>query len=112
MDALLNATAIFSETNTDPKAQIILTFEGLPAVEVIPVILFFYDGPDPGDSFAAFDGILTTADNALVQSFSSFVDVQAAELLSFVRGTAHTLSLSALTPAILDAINTEVEVYR
>lgn len=108
-DALLNATAIFSEINTDPKAQIIMTLEGLPALEIIPVVIFFYDGPDPGDSFAMFDDILATVNGALVQSFSSFVGGQATNLLSFIRGTAHTLSVSAMTPAILDAIKTEVE---
>lgn len=112
VDALLNATAIFSEINTDPKAQIIMTIEGLPALEIIPVVIFFYDGPDPGDSFAMFDDILPTINGALVQSFSSFVGGQATNLLSFIRGTAHTLSVSAMTPAILDAIKTEVEVRR
>lgn len=111
-DALLNATAVFSETNTDPKAQMIMTLEGLPALEIIPVVIFFYDGPSPGDAFAAFDGILPAADGVLVQSFSSFVAGQATELLSYVRGTAHTVSVSAMTPAILDAVNSEVEVRR
>ncbi|ROW05742.1 hypothetical protein VMCG_05184 [Cytospora schulzeri] len=108
-DALLNATAIFSETNTDPKAQLIMTLEGVPALAIIPVVIFFYDGPDPGNSFSMFDDILADVNGALVQSFSSFVAGQATELLSFIRGTAHTLSVSAMTAPLLDAIKTEVE---
>lgn len=89
-----------------------MTLEGLPALEIIPVVIFFYDGPDPGDSFAMFDGILPGVNDVLVQSFSSFVAGQATELLSFIRGTAHTLSVSAMTPAIMDAVKSEVEVRR
>lgn len=110
MDAVFNATEIFSRTNTDPKAQIILTIEGLPGSGVTPVVLFYYDGPDPGDSFAMFDDIPSTLPSTIVQSFSSFVAGQAYDLLSFIRGTSHTLSVSEITPAVLEAVKTEMEV--
>ncbi|KUI68345.1 Bifunctional solanapyrone synthase [Cytospora mali] len=109
LDALLNATVAFSNTNTDPKAQLIMTIEGLPLLGVIPVVIFFYDGPNPGDSFAAFDDILPATDTVLVQSFSSFVAGQATELLSYNRGTSHTTSVSAITPALVDAVKTQLE---
>lgn len=110
VDALLKATEIFSGNNTDPKAQIIMTLEGLPGLAIIPVVLFFYDGKDPGDSFSMFDDILPTADTVLVQSFSSFVGGQATELLSNIRGTSHTVSVSAFTSAVLAAVKSAVEV--
>lgn len=112
VDALLNATETFASTVTDPKAQIILTIEGITGLVFTPVVLFFYDGEDPGDSFVAFDDILATIDTVLVQSFSSFVGAQAVELLTNPRGTSHTVSVSSLTPTLLDAVKTQIEVTR
>ena len=109
-DALLNATEVFSRTVTDPKAQVILTLEGLPVLALTPVVLMFYDGPDPGDSFAMFDGIIPVSSGTFKQPFASFVAAQATQLLQNNRGTSHTVSVSAVTLPVLDAIKTEVKV--
>jgi hypothetical protein len=106
----MNATEVFTRTNTDPKAQLIVTLEGLPAAGLTPVLLFFYDGPDPGDSFAMFDSIIPVSSTTLSQPFSSFVAAQATQLVQTSRGTSHTVSVSALTVPFLEAVKTEVEV--
>lgn len=95
---------------TDPKAQVILTLEGLPGVGLTPAVLMFYDGPDPGDSFAMFDGIIPVSSGTLKQPFSKFVAAQATQLLQNSRGTSHTVSVSAVTLPLLEAVNTEVQV--
>lgn len=109
-DALLKATEVFSSTVTDPKAQVILTLEGLPGLGLTPAVLMFYDGPDPGDSFAMFDGIIPVSSGTLTQPFSKFVAAQATQLLQNSRGTSHTVSVSAVTLPLLEAVNTEVQV--
>lgn len=109
-DALINATEVFTRTVTDPKAQVIMTLEGLASLALTPVMLFFYDGPDPGDSFSMFDGIIPVSSGTLKQPFSSFVAAQATQLLQTSRGTSHTVSVSAITVPLLDAVKTEVEV--
>lgn len=87
-----------------------MTLEGLASLALTPVMLFFYDGPDPGDSFAMFDGIIPVSSGTLKQPFSSFVAAQATQLLQTSRGTSHTVSVSAITVPLLDAIKTEVQV--
>lgn len=94
----------------DPKAQVILTLEGLPGVGLTPAVLMFYDGPDPGDYFAMFDGIIPVSSGTLKQPFSTFVAAQATQLLQNSRGTSHTVSVSAITLPLLEAVNTEVQV--
>ncbi|KAG8157918.1 hypothetical protein KVR01_012190 [Diaporthe batatas] len=108
-DALIKATEIFTRTVTDPKAQVILTLEGLPAVGLIPYVLFFYDGPDPGASFAMFDGILPVNSGTIKQPFSTFVGAQATQLLQSSRGTSHTVSVSAFTVELLEVVKKEVQ---
>lgn len=109
-DALLNATEVFANTVTDPKAQVILTLEGLPVLTLTPVVLMFYDGPDPGDSFAMFDGIIPVTSGTFQQPFTSFVAAQATQLIQNSRGTSHTVSVSAITLPLLEAVKTEVQV--
>lgn len=108
-DALLNATEVFSRTVTDPKAQVILTLEGLPVLSLTPVVLMFYDGPDPGDSFAMFDGIIPVSSGTLEQPFTTFVAAQATQLIQNNRGTSHTVSVSAVTLPLLEAVKAEVQ---
>lgn len=87
-----------------------MTLEGVSALGLVPYMLFFYDGPDPGDSFAMFDGIIPATSGTLRQPFSSFVAAQATQLLQSSRGTSHTVSVSAITAELLEAVKKEVEV--
>lgn len=112
IDALLNATEVFSRTITDPKAQVVLTLQGLPGLVLTPVLLMFYDGPDPGDNFAMFDGIIPVTSGTFKQSFADFVAAQATQLIQNNRGTSHTFSVSAVTLTLLEAVNAEVLVGR
>lgn len=111
-DALLNATEVFSRTITDPKAQVVLTLQGLTGLVLTPVLLMFYDGPDPGDNFAMFDGIIPVTSGTFKQPFADFVAAQATQLIPNNRGTSHTFSFSAVTLPLLEAVNAEVVVGR
>lgn len=79
-------------------------------LSLTPVVLMFYDGPDPADSFAMFDGIIPASSSTFKQPFTSFVAAQATQLLQNNRGTSHTVSVSAVTLPLLEAVKTEVQV--
>lgn len=79
-------------------------------LSLTPVVLMFYDGPDPGDSFAMFDGIIPVSSGTLEQPFTTFVAAQATQLIQNNRGTSHTVSVSAVTLPLLEAVKGEVQV--
>lgn len=103
------ATQEFSATNTDPKAQIITTLEGT-AVGVVVAVLFFYDGPDGGDRFAMFDGIVSTVDLVFNQPFSTFVETVNTRLVASPRGRFNTLPTTGTTQAFVDACLNQTRV--
>ncbi|KAL1630403.1 hypothetical protein SLS56_004930 [Neofusicoccum ribis] len=109
LDDLLNATAKFDAENTDPKAQIITTLEGLET-GTIGLVLFFYDGPDRPASFAPFDNISTIIDHTKTQTFAEFVKGFPSNIVTNARGTFHTFSTSKLTPAFLAAVKNETDL--
>ncbi|GME28882.1 FAD-binding domain-containing protein [Neofusicoccum parvum] len=108
LDDLLNATAKFDAENTDPKAQIITTLEGLET-GTIGLVLFFYDGPDRPANFAPFDNISTIIDHTKTQTFAEFVKGFPSNIVTNARGTFHTFSTSKLTPAFLAAVKNETD---
>ncbi|KAH8748651.1 hypothetical protein F5883DRAFT_238608 [Diaporthe sp. PMI_573] len=106
VDAVLNATQIFSDVNTDPKAQIITTINATP-VGLAALVLFFYDGPDAGTSFEMFDGVDHTISLVRAQPFSSFVSTVDSSLSSNPRGTFNSLPTTKTTPAFLAAVKNQ-----
>ncbi|KAG8161219.1 hypothetical protein KVR01_009483 [Diaporthe batatas] len=106
VDALLNATQVFSDTNTDPKAQIITTINATP-VGLSALVLFFYDGPDPGTAFEMFDEVDDTISFVRVQSFSTFVSSVDSAIALNPRGTFNSLPTTKTTPAFLAAIKNQ-----
>jgi hypothetical protein len=71
--ALIAATETFQTTNTDPKAQVILTINGgtIPGA----ILLSFYDGPIRPSAFDLYNNNITGAiiSSVKTQPFSSFV---------------------------------------
>ncbi|KAI4157890.1 MAG: hypothetical protein LQ342_007925 [Letrouitia transgressa] len=108
--ALINATSTFSATNTDPKAQVILTL-GLLASAPAHALLIFYDGPTPPPSLAPFRNIPALFTNISTQSFSSFAKSIPASTSANTRGAFHTLSTTSYTTAFLEAVYNETKFY-
>ncbi|CAN8096256.1 unnamed protein product [Discula destructiva] len=96
------ATQEFSETNTDPKAQIITTTNGTPLGTSVQVLLF-YDGPDPGNAFTMFDGVESTVNLTYVQTFAEFIGTLNSHLQTSPRGSFATLATTATSPAFLNS---------
>ncbi|KAL1634460.1 hypothetical protein SLS58_010656 [Diplodia intermedia] len=106
--AVLNATSVFTSSNSDPKAQLITMLQGSPNGSTA-LVLFFYDGPTRPSSFAPFDDIPTVLNILQPQSFSSFVEMFPTDTVANARGTFHTLSTSGLTIEFLAAVQNETE---
>lgn len=109
VDAVLNATQVFSDVNTDPKAQIITTINATP-VGLAALVLFFYDGPDAGTAFEMFDGVDHTISLVRAQSFSTFVSTVDSSISLNPRGTFNTLPTTKTTPAFLAAVKKQASV--
>ncbi|KAL9608862.1 MAG: hypothetical protein Q9167_006327 [Letrouitia subvulpina] len=108
--ALINATSTFSATNTDPKAQVILSF-GYLASAPAHVFLTFYDGPIPSPSLAPFKNIPALFSNVSTQSFSSFAKSIPTSDTANTRGAFHTLSTTGYTLRFIEAVYNETTFY-
>ncbi|KKY29505.1 putative fad binding domain-containing protein [Diaporthe ampelina] len=106
IDAVLNATQVFSDVNTDPKAQIITTINATP-VGLAALVLFFYDGPDAGTVFEMFDGVDHTISLVRTQAFSTFVSTVDSSIALNPRGTFNSLPTTRTTPAFLAAVKNQ-----
>lgn len=73
-------------------------------------IIFFYDGPDPGNVFSMFDGISSTINLATTQTFYSFILELASEINSSPRGSFNTLPTTRTTLGFLTAITNQTAV--
>lgn len=109
VDAVLNATQVFSDVNTDPKAQIITTINATP-VGLAALVLFFYDGPDPGTAFEMFDSVDHTISLVRAQAFSTFVSTIDSSISLNPRGTFNSLPTTKTTPAFLAAVKNQASV--
>jgi hypothetical protein len=108
--ALLNATNQFSATNTDPKAQVIVTLNVLAGIPEV-VLLSFYDGPEPPAEFAPFQAIPALYSDVSTRSFSSLASSSPSQTTDGTRGAFHTLSTTGLTIGFLNAIANETSFY-
>lgn len=111
--AIVDATNTFGETIDDPKAQLITTFNGVGLdIGTEALVLFFYDGPDPGDSFAMFDDIDSTIDLVTTQTFADFVGTINSKIQTSPRGAFDVLPTTKLTPTFISAVLNQTEVSR
>ena len=108
--ALTNATATFSATNTDLKAQVILTYAYIASAP-IAILLSFYDGPSPGPSLIPFTKIPATYSDVSTRSFSSLAQASPDQLGGNDRGVFHTISTTGYTITFLKAIQNETLFY-
>lgn len=109
--ALIEATNTYQETNTDPKAQVILTINGGTLENAI--LLSFYDGPERPAAFDPYNNITgALIDNVKTQSFADFADNSAPSTIEAGnRGAFATLSTTSLTKGFLDAVYNESTFY-
>jgi hypothetical protein len=111
--ALINATSIFQNQNTDPKAQVILTLNS--GVAPGAILLLFYDGPNEPAAFAPYDSVDTTAPPLISevnsQTYESFSQVTPSDVEAGYRGAFHTMMTTSLTTGFLNAVANESTYY-
>ncbi|KAH7904380.1 FAD-binding domain-containing protein [Hygrophoropsis aurantiaca] len=105
------ATANFSANNTDPKAEIITTYNfllGEPGVSQ----LLFYDGPTPPSGiFDDFLDIPYLTKDISTRSFLSLVTSSPSNATAGSRGIFNTVSVLNYPIALIDAIVNETVFY-
>ncbi|KAF2229605.1 FAD-binding domain-containing protein [Viridothelium virens] len=86
-EAILAATAEFTENFTDPKAAIIVTNDfALDDLASLIVMFYFYDGPTPpAGIFDEFDKVTPISSNVSTQSYPSLLTANNAYSLSGFR---------------------------
>lgn len=109
--AIANATYEYQLSNTDPKAQIITTFDG--GILDGPLVLFFYDGSeaDAEIAFAPFADITPEISSVEAQSFYSFSTDAPSDVEAGNRGAFATMSTTTLTLNLLNAVYNESSYY-
>ncbi|KAM3072373.1 hypothetical protein ACMFMG_009182 [Clarireedia jacksonii] len=108
--ALINATDVFQRTNTDPKAQVILTING--GILSGAILLLFYDGPTKPAAFTPYDNAgLGVTSIVKTQSFADFSTVTPSNLQSGHRGAFHTMMTTGLTTNFMNAVYNESSFY-
>ncbi|GJE93074.1 FAD dependent oxidoreductase [Phanerochaete sordida] len=108
-DAFNNATVKFQAEVTDPKAQILPSFNTLVGAPVATIIMF-YDGPTPpAGIFDDFLAIPAVDSDISTRSFLSLV--QSSPIASTTRAVFNTVSLMTLSPALMKAIVNETQFW-
>ncbi|KAI0340261.1 FAD-binding domain-containing protein [Trametopsis cervina] len=106
LDAVTEATAKFSSDVTDPKAQIIPTYDFLTSP--IVSLLMFYDAPTPPSGiFDDFLAIPSLDKDVKTRSFLSLVQSSPSNTTSGLRAVFHTVSLLENSAAVLKAVANE-----
>ncbi|KAJ3552015.1 hypothetical protein NM688_g4382 [Phlebia brevispora] len=107
LDAVNAATANFAESVTDPKAQIITTYNfllGEPGVSQ----LLFYNAPTPPDGiFDEFLDIPYFTKDISTRSFVSLVQASPSNITGGTRGVFNTVSILSYDANILTAVLNE-----
>ncbi|EKM48460.1 uncharacterized protein PHACADRAFT_266349 [Phanerochaete carnosa HHB-10118-sp] len=110
-DALNNATAKFQAEVTDPKAQVLPTYNlatGLPAASVI----MFYDGPEqPIGIFDDYLALPAIEKDISTRSFLSLVRSSPTNATAGTRAVFNTISLTTLTTGLLEAVVNETQFW-
>lgn len=73
-------------------------------------VIFFYDGPDPGNVFSMFDSIDSTVNLATTQTFYNFILEVNSEIGTSPRGSFNTLPTTKTTLGFLTAISNQTTV--
>ncbi|TFY60516.1 hypothetical protein EVJ58_g5106 [Rhodofomes roseus] len=111
IDQVNSATANFAANVTDPKAQIIATYDYEEGALLAAVILF-YDAPSqPADIFDEFLAIPALSTNISTQSFLSLVQVEPTTTSANMRGFSNTVPFMEITLPLLEAIVAQLEYW-
>ncbi|KAI0649785.1 FAD-binding domain-containing protein [Trametes meyenii] len=111
LDKVNDATVKFSKTVTDPKAQVLPTYNfvlGQPGVS----LLMFYDGPTPpAGIFDDYLAIPSFTKDVKTRSFLDLVKAAPANATGGQRAIFHTVSLLDYTDKIMDAVLNETKFW-
>ncbi|KAG0707247.1 hypothetical protein DFH29DRAFT_980030 [Suillus ampliporus] len=105
------ATANFAANITDPKAQIITTYNTIFGVAGVSQAVF-YDGPSPPEGiFDEFLAIPSLLKDISTRSFLSLVQASASNVTSDSRGIFNTISVLDYPISLIESIVNESEFW-
>lgn len=108
-EKLNEATAKFQAEVTDPKAQVLPTYNVAEGTAVASVLMF-YDGPTPPEGiFDDFLAIPALSSDIATRSFLSLV--QSTPSTATTRAVFDTVSLTTISPALLEAVVNETQFW-
>ncbi|KAI9060012.1 FAD-binding domain-containing protein [Trametes sanguinea] len=111
IDAVNAATAKFSQTVTDPKAQILPSYTFVQG-QLIASVSLFYDAPaQPKSIFDDFLAIPTTAMDLKIRPLRDFVRTAPTNSTLGLRGVYNTVSVLNYTEHMLEAIVNETKFW-
>ncbi|KAL4079832.1 FAD-binding domain-containing protein [Scleroderma citrinum] len=111
VDQVTAATAAFSANCTDPKAQIITTYNYISG-ELIVSELLFYDAPTaPSGIFDQFLAIPALQSDISTRSFLSLVQSSGSNQTAGLRGVFNTVSVTGYPLELLNAIVNETTYW-
>ncbi|KAM0749230.1 FAD-binding domain-containing protein [Meredithblackwellia eburnea MCA 4105] len=109
--ALANATSVFQETNKDPNAQVITTFNGLGGIGSA-ILLQFYNGANvPAGTFDMFNQATPLINTVKTQTLTQFVQSVPSNLSSGARGSFHSVSITQLSPTFMAQVLNQSAYY-
>ncbi|EPS94063.1 hypothetical protein FOMPIDRAFT_1020237 [Fomitopsis schrenkii] len=111
VDQVNRATANFAANVTDPKAQIITTYDYEQGT-LLATLMLFYDAPEqPADIFDEFMAIPALATNISTRSFLSLVQVEPTATSANIRGYSNTVPFQEITLRLLETIVAQIEYW-
>ncbi|KAG0695257.1 hypothetical protein DFH29DRAFT_992002 [Suillus ampliporus] len=107
LDLVNQATANFVANTTDPKAQIITTYNNIFGVAEVSGLVF-YDGPSPPEGiFDEFLAIPYLLKDVSTRSFLSLVQASPSDATSNLRGIFNTISVLDYPISLIESIVNE-----
>ncbi|KZT71939.1 FAD-binding domain-containing protein [Daedalea quercina L-15889] len=111
IDQVNVATANFAANVTDPKAQIIATYDYEEGA-LLAAVMLFYDAPSqPAGIFDEFLAIPALSANISTRSFLSLVQVEPTTTSESMRGFSNTVPFEEITLPLLETIVAQLEYW-
>lgn len=107
LDKVNNATFVFSNTVTDPKAQIITTYNFLLGEPGVSQLLFYNAPTPPAGIFDDFLAIPHFTEDVSTRSFTSLVQSSPSNATAGTRAVFNTVSLLSYDEEVIKAVLNE-----
>ncbi|KAF8337007.1 FAD dependent oxidoreductase [Cantharellus anzutake] len=111
-DKLADATVDFQNSNTDPNANVLPSFNQYPNGTQVAAVLVFYNKPTaPPGLFDKFLNVPSISQNVTTRSFRDFILSIPSNAEAGFRGAFKGVSLAEFSPGILKTILAEIPTW-